>query len=208
MRKIGYARVGPFDKSADAEAQRLADAGCCEIHKDTKCGPGAARPMLDEAMSKLRAGDTLVVCSLSRPAKSIKHLMELATELDKRGAHLCSLSEGIDTAQGPRRSFLSTLAALGDMERALARERALEGLNGARARGRNGGKKESLSEQEQALLVQRRTEGASVLEMCNEFGIAKATYYRYVHKLVAVDTMHHYGLQKSEATPLGEGAEQ
>ncbi|WP_164085473.1 helix-turn-helix domain-containing protein, partial [Stenotrophomonas maltophilia] len=64
------------------------------------------------------------------------------------------------------------------------------------------------SEQEQALLVRRRTEGASVQDMCNEFGIAKATYYRYVHKLVAVDTKNHYGLQKSEATPLGEGAEQ
>ena len=208
MRKIGYARVGAFDKGTNTEAQRLADAGCSEVFKDTDCGPGAARPSLDEALSKLRAGDTLVVCALSRPAKSIKHLMELATELEKRGAHLCSLDEGIDTAKGPGRSILSTLATLGCMERDLARERALEGLNGARARGRNGGKKESLSEQEQALLVRRRTEGASVQDMCSEFGIAKATYYRYVHKLVAVDTKNHYGLQKSEATPLGEGAEQ
>ncbi|KAE9761739.1 hypothetical protein GP727_23595, partial [Escherichia coli] len=82
MRKIGYARVGSFDKGTNTEAQRLANAGCSEVFKDTDCGPGAARPSLDEVMSKLRAGDTLVVCALSRPAKSIKHLMELATELE------------------------------------------------------------------------------------------------------------------------------
>jgi DNA invertase Pin-like site-specific DNA recombinase len=72
-------------------------------------------------------------------------------------------------------------AALTEFERELIRERTLAGLQAARARGRKGGRKFSLSKAQVRLAqAAMHNRDAKVSELCEELGIARVTLYRYV----------------------------
>jgi DNA invertase Pin-like site-specific DNA recombinase len=46
----------------------------------------------------LREGDTLVVWRLDRLGRSLKHLIELVTELEEKGIGFKSIKESMDTS--------------------------------------------------------------------------------------------------------------
>ena len=81
---IGYARVSTTDQTLDLQKDALEKAGCGRIFTDTASGAKAERVGLDEALSHLREGDTLVVWRLDRLGRSLKHLIETITGLNNR----------------------------------------------------------------------------------------------------------------------------
>jgi DNA invertase Pin-like site-specific DNA recombinase len=69
---IGYARVSTSDQTLDLQKDALEKAGCTRIFTDTASGAKAERTGLDEALSYVRTGDTLVVWRLDRLGRSLK----------------------------------------------------------------------------------------------------------------------------------------
>jgi DNA invertase Pin-like site-specific DNA recombinase len=63
---VGYARVSTTDQTLDLQRDALTKAGCTKIYTDTASGAQAERKGLQEAISYVRAGDTLVVWKLDR----------------------------------------------------------------------------------------------------------------------------------------------
>src|SRR5689334_7863216 len=61
---VGYARVSTTDQTLDLQHDALTKAGCTKIFTDTVSGAQAERKGLTEALSYVRAGDTLVVWKL------------------------------------------------------------------------------------------------------------------------------------------------
>src|SRR5512143_2004543 len=82
---IGYARVSTADQTLDLQKDALTKAGCTKIFTDTASGAKAERVGLDEALSYIRPGDTLVVWRLDRLGRSLRHLIETITGLANRG---------------------------------------------------------------------------------------------------------------------------
>ena len=93
---IGYARVSTDDQALDPQRDALRAEGCERIFEDTAGGAGE-RPGLRDALSQLRAGDTLVVWRLDRLGRSLKDLIERAESLRIQSGGLGSLKEAIDT---------------------------------------------------------------------------------------------------------------
>ena len=58
---IGYARVSTNDQTLNLQLDALKAAGCEQVLTDQVSGSNAERVGLQNAMSHLRAGDTLVV---------------------------------------------------------------------------------------------------------------------------------------------------
>ena len=58
---IGYARVSTQDQTLDLQTDALTRAGCEPLFTNTMSGATSQRPGLQDAMTHLRAGDTLVV---------------------------------------------------------------------------------------------------------------------------------------------------
>ena len=92
---IGYARVSTQDQNLDLQREALTKAGCQKIFEDTIRGSRAERPGLAKTLEMLREGDTLVVWKLDRLGRSVKHLVDLAGDLDNQGIHFRSLTDSV-----------------------------------------------------------------------------------------------------------------
>jgi len=179
---IGYARVSTDDQTLDLQRDALQGAGCERIFEDTASG-AAERPALRDALAQLRAGDTLVVWRLDRLGRSLKDLIARAETLRVQGVGLRSLKEAIDTDSGSGRLIFHIFGALAEFERALIRERTQAGLQAARARGRQGGRRKRLDTGQRVHAVELyRSRRHTVKEICALMGISRATLYAYVEE--------------------------
>src|SRR5882672_3704220 len=176
---IGYARVSTIDQNLDLQRDALEVAGCDRVYVEYASGAKLDRPELARALDILREGDTLVVWKLDRLGRTVRQLVELAGALDARKIGFRALTESIDASTPAGRMFFHLMAAFAEMERDLIRERTLAGLAAARARGRKGGRRPSLSPAQVAqarLLMADRS--AVPLQIAATFGISRSTLYR------------------------------
>lgn len=179
---IGYARVSTFEQDLNLQIDALKSDGCDRIFCDQgESGAKENRPEWDKCLEHLRAGDTLVIWKLDRASRSTKHLIELAEKLEARGVDLRSLKEQIDTSTAMGKFFFRMTASIAELERDIIRERTLAGLAAAKARGRTGGRKKSISKG-QELEAKRLVETGelSVTDICEQVGISRASYYRLI----------------------------
>jgi len=184
MAKVGYERVSSDTQVLDRQRDALEAAGCDRIFSDfAQSGRLASRPEFDECMKYLRAGDTLVVTELSRLGRSTKNLLTLAEELRERQVNLSILNLGLDTSTVSGKLVFTILAAVSEMEVELLRERTNEGLAAARARGRTGGRKPSLTPA-QVRHARKLYEGGehTVATIAGALGVSRQTVYRALER--------------------------
>jgi len=180
---IGYARVSTHDQNLDLQKDALEKAGCERIYVEQMSGGSSNRPELKRAMDILREGDSLVVWRLDRLGRSLKHLIELITELEERNVGFKSLTESIDTTTSGGKLIFHIFGALAEFERNLIRERTNAGLSAARARGRKGGRPPVLDSGRREVAIQLYNEKKhTVKEICQVMGISKPTLYSYIEK--------------------------
>src|ERR1700690_2992713 len=98
---VGYARVSTLDQDPALQLDALAVAGCAKVFEDRASGARADRPGLRKALDYARDGDVLIVWKLDRLGRSLPHLIETVTALEKRGVGFRSLTEAIDTGIPP-----------------------------------------------------------------------------------------------------------
>ena len=106
-------------------------------------GTKSSRPALDQMMAAVERGEisTVVVPSFSRFARSTTHLLNALTRFKQKGVHFVSISERIDTNSAIGVAIFSILAAIAQLERDLIASRVKIGLENARAKGRQIGRK-------------------------------------------------------------------
>jgi DNA invertase Pin-like site-specific DNA recombinase len=92
---IGYARVSTHDQTLNLQLDALKNASCEQIFTDHISGTKAERPGLQEAFSHIRAGDTLVVWRLDRLGRSLRHLIDTITKLEKRTSESTPLQRSV-----------------------------------------------------------------------------------------------------------------
>src|SRR5260370_34485071 len=95
--RIGYSRVSTLDQDIALQVDALKKSDCDNIFDDTASGATTQRPGLTEALSYVRKGDTLVVWRLDRLGRSLRHLIDVIADLEKRGIGFRSFQEYLDT---------------------------------------------------------------------------------------------------------------
>jgi DNA invertase Pin-like site-specific DNA recombinase len=123
----------------------------CKIFTDTISGSTTERKGLDEALTYVREGDTLIVWRLDRLGRSLKHLIETITNLNNRKIGFKSITENIDTTTSGGKLVFHIFGALAEFERDIIKERTQAGSQAARARGRLGGRPKALTDKKQAI---------------------------------------------------------
>src|SRR5712672_1423719 len=145
MTAIGYARVSTTDQNLDIQEAALRTAGCDMIRSEKRSGTSTAgRTELQTVLDFLRKGDVLMVTRIDRLARSIGDLQDMVREIRARGAALKATEQPIDTGTAAGKAFLDMLGVFAEFETNLRRERQLEGINAAKARGVYKGRKPSI----------------------------------------------------------------
>ncbi|WP_434582298.1 recombinase family protein [Carbonactinospora thermoautotrophica] len=110
---IGYARISTAGQNLDRQIHALTQAGCIRVFADKLSGKSADRPELAACLDYLRPGDTLVIPSRDRLARSLADLITLVADLLRRGIGFKSLHEALDTTT-PGGLVFHVLAALAE----------------------------------------------------------------------------------------------
>lgn len=185
---IGYARVSKTDGSQildlQKDALRKAGVKSRNLYHDQTSGKKDERPGLTSCLKALRKGDILVVWKLDRLGRDLRHLVNTVQELaDRQIGFKVITGQGadIDTTTASGKLVFGIFAALAEFERELISERTKAGLASARARGRKGGRRYSLTKSQvrmaQAAMGKPETR---ISTLCKELRITRTTLYRYV----------------------------
>ena len=176
--RFGYARVSTKEQNLDRQVAPLEAAGVDKIFSDKISGAKESRPELDKLLATLREGDTVIVCSYDRLARSSKQLFDLAERFEAAGVALVSLKEGTDTSTPQGRFFFAMCAAMAQFERELIKERQAEGIAAAKARGRKFGRPATDASKMEKAIKLYQNGGLSVSEICQSTGVSRAPLYR------------------------------
>ena len=76
----------------------------------------------------VREGDTVYIHDFSRLARSTKDLLEIVETLNKKGVHLVSNKENIDSSTPTGKLMLTMIGAIAEFERQNLLERQKEGI--------------------------------------------------------------------------------
>ena len=172
----GYARVSSIDQDLAIQRAALKAAGCTVIRADKASGTSRkGRGELETMMQFLRSGDTLVVTRIDRLARSVRDLQNIVHELQEKGVHLKATEQPIDTNTAAGKAFLSMLGVFGEFETNLRRERQMEGIQAAKARGVYKGRPRSIDASEIRRLL---GEGLGASAVAKRLGIGRASVYR------------------------------
>jgi DNA invertase Pin-like site-specific DNA recombinase len=177
MTLYGYARVSMLHQDLTLQHAALKAAGCEVMRAEKASGTRRdGRTELQVLLDLLRAGDTLVVTRIDRLARSLKDLQDIVHDLKARGVALKATEQPVDTGTAAGKAFLDMLGVFAEFETNLRRERQLEGISAAKARGVYKGRKPSIDAAE--ILRLRHVEKLGPAAIARHLGIGRASVYR------------------------------
>lgn len=184
--RIGYARVSSTDQNL---ARQIATLG--EVHRLFEEKQSGARregrTALAELIAYARQGDTVVVSSMDRLARSVVDLNQIVGELVAKGVVVEFVTERVAFRPGASDAFaefqLNIMASFAQFERAIAKERQAEGIRAAKARGVYTGRARKLTAAHLAEARELVETGVPKAQIARRLGVDRSTLHR---ALVAV----------------------
>ena len=175
--RYGYARVSSLDQNTSIQKDALEASGCNRIWEEQASGTSRnTRPELTSVLSYLREGDTLVVTRVDRLARSVRDLQDIVYELKDRGVHLQALEQPIDTSTAAGKAFLDMLGVFAEFETSLRKERQLEGIAKAKAKGVYKGK-QPLSDTKKKEVIDLFKDGLKQVEIVKQTNLGRTTVH-------------------------------
>ena len=175
---FGYVRVSTIQQNTDRQLETLTAYGVDRLFEEHLSGKDLNRPKLKQMLDTLREGDTVVVTSVDRIARSAKDLLNLVDHIHSQGAHFKSLDNNIDTSKDMGKFILTILAAVAELERATILERQRQGIEIAKREGRYKGRKRKEIQDFEKVYQQWFDHKISVEQAAKLLDISRATFYR------------------------------
>ena len=185
--RYGYARVSTRGQvkgnSLAEQRQQLMDIGCDEVVEEQYTGATTERPQLEALLTRLKAGDTLMVTKLDRLARSATEGANLIKELIDKGIRVNIFNMGVVDERPQGRLMLHIMLAFAEFERDMIIERTQAGKAIARTKeGFREGRPPIAKARKDAAVNMVLTEGKSYKEAAEATGISKSTIIRAVRK--------------------------
>lgn len=185
--KYGYARVSTAKQDLQSQINALQAENCQVIYQDKLSGRDNQRPQFLKLLSKLKAGDILVVTKLDRLARSTQEALKIIKDLFDREVTVNILNLGRIENTPTGKLIYTVFSAFADFERDLIVERTQEGKALARQNGtlKDGRPpKYKKAQLDHALALKRDHTYTEITAMT---GISKSTLIRYQKKVENID---------------------
>jgi DNA invertase Pin-like site-specific DNA recombinase len=151
------------------------------------------RPALTALLNDLRKRkvDIILIWSLDRLARSLRHLLAISEECRLMGVDLVSLRQNIDTTLPAGRLTFQILGAVAEFERELLRERVRAGMAQARRAGKRIGRPalRHLGSAELQRIRLLRGQGTSVRKLAKDFATTQWMIVKLLGSPEAVESV-------------------
>src|SRR5262249_329982 len=132
-----------------------------------------------QVLTRLTAGDVLMVTRLDRLARSTRDLLNTLATITDKGAGFKSLGDTwADTTTPHGRLMLTVLGGLPELEHDLIRARTSEGRVRATARGVTLGRRPKLTPPQRREALSRRARGEPLTEIARSYNVSHTTISR------------------------------
>jgi DNA invertase Pin-like site-specific DNA recombinase len=189
MKKIAiYCRVSTNQQDTEPQVNEArAYAERCgyeivEVYEDKISGMTSKddRPELSRLLTDAfsRKFTTVIVYSIDRLGRSLKHCLEILETLKSHRCDFVSIKQQIDTSSPTGQLIFNIFACLANYERTMILERTALGRARAKARGVKFGRPSSYSESVANAVRMLRAKGAGIREIQKSLGLGAGTVYK------------------------------
>ena len=186
----GYKRVSTKKQAKDgnsleAQEKALIENGATKIYGDAFTGTKTDRPQLNELLSIVQPGDTIIVTKLDRLGRSLSKTTELITELIDKGVTVNILNLGVLNNSSMSTLLRNMLLAIAQFERDMIVERTSEGKEIKREKGELKEGRDKIDTPDFQKFLKKQKDGSmTVKECCEQLGISRATWYNRVSEVI------------------------
>ena len=178
MATVGYVRVSSVDQCVDRQLEGLTFD---KTFTDRVSGGTTDRPQLQAMLDYVREGDTIIVHSIDRLARSLSDLLALVETLTAKGVAVSFHKEKLQfTGQDDsmQKLMLQMMGSFAEFERSMIRERQREGIQAAKKRGQHMGRPAKTIDK--AAYEVLKGENLPAVEIAKRLGVSKASLYRWI----------------------------
>jgi DNA invertase Pin-like site-specific DNA recombinase len=181
-RKIGYARVSTGEQSLDMQIDALEKEGCERIFKEHASGSIRDRKELNNALSTLKEGDTLVVWTLDRLGRDANLISNIVYIVNKNKIKLKSLKENLDPETALGRMIIGIQAHIGEVALERMTLNSKSGTEIARKKGIKFGRPKVTGMHPTVKAAKQLSKNTNMprKEIALHLNIARCTLYKYL----------------------------
>ena len=178
--KVAYLRVSSTSKSLEIQREAVSKLNIQKIFEEKVSGTSTqGRDKLKECLDFVREGDELVITRIDRLARSVLDLQLIVKELNDKGVILTATEQPISTKDATSKCFLDMLGVFAELETNLRKERQMEGIAKAKAKGVYKGGKKKINVEE---IIRLKAEGYGATKIAKELNIHRDSVYRLLKK--------------------------
>ena len=183
--RVGYIRCSTIEQNEARQLKMMEEQNAEKLFIDKASGKNTDRKAFKEMMAFVRAGDTVIVESISRIARNTRDLLSIVSDLTEKGVEFVSLKENMDTTTPQGRFMLTVFGALAELERENILERQREGIEIAKSEGKYKGRKPVEVDEKRFKEVCARWRSGEITATAamQEVGLKPNTFYRRVKEL-------------------------
>lgn len=180
--KVGYVRVSTEEQNTIRQEVLMKELEVEKVFIDKASGKNTARKELQNMLQFVREGDTVIVESYSRLARSTRDLLDIVEVLKAKGVEFISKKESINTSTPAGRLMLTIFAGLYQFERECTLERQAEGIREAKKAGKYKGRKPLVVDKLKfkALYSEWKAGKITAVSMQKQLKLSAPTFYRRV----------------------------
>ena len=186
---VAYIRVSTIEQNEARQVEALKKYNIDEWFIEKISAKDTNRPAFQDMMRFVRKGDTVYIHDFTRIARSAIDLLNICTELEKRGVLFVSNKENIDTSTPTGKLMLTILAGIAEFERANILERQREGIEIAKREKRYKGRKAISIDEEQfsILLEEYNNRKISKVEFAEKLKVSRPTLDKIIKERAAAE---------------------
>lgn len=191
----GYARASTVQQDLTLQIESLLQLGISsdDIYVDNlNDNKNMEQQQIQKLLVKVQEGDLIIVKKLDRLGKSVSQVTSVMEELNKKGIHVKSIEDNIDTSNSTEmtRAIMQLLPIFADMERNFILERTKPAIEKAKKNGVKFGRPKTNQHIYELAVREYLSEEMTSKEIINKYGkdthgkdiITEATLFRRVRE--------------------------
>ena len=189
--KYGYARCSTNEDKQDIDRQirELKAAGADEVVFEYEHGDAKVKQNLNMLLESAQEGDTIITIEVSRLTRSTQQLCEIVEKIKSKRLRLMIVgSITVDCRSGQidpmSQAFIQMSAVFAELELSIIRARVRSGMQNAKAKGKQVGRKPTTKEDIPAIFYRHYPTYAAkkmnVSDLARVCGLSRPTVYKYL----------------------------